>query len=153
MRCRQRCPRLQRCAAVPRSLPPRPHTDNNQLLAHAHTPPQAARTFRLTLCLGSTRPPPLPTRSSHSPDFAREMAGLAGPFVKAADALVGERVAMRIDAELVPEGAANETDAKAVKILSSLFVHKSLGVSVGNSVAAFARAAIEGGNKAGGALR
>lgn len=36
------------------------------------------------------------------------MAGLAGPFVKVADVLVGERVAMRIDADLKPlEGGAD----------------------------------------------
>lgn len=111
------------------------------------------------------------------------MAAVAGPFVKAADLLVGERVAMRIDADLRPadDGARAHTlcarcepslrvgaaaagalfspasaspageGAKPTKQLSSLFVHKRLSVSVGNSVAAFARAAIEGGGKAGGA--
>jgi len=58
--------------------------------------------------------------------------------VRAVDGFAGERVAMRVDLEC-------EDGKKAIGIFS----HKMLSVSVGFSVAAFARAVLEGSTQPG----
>ena len=66
-------------------------------------------------------------------DTASRLAKLTAPLVRAVDALVGERTAMRVDVKL-----------KNGKLAGGIFNHPRLRDAVGNSTAAFASAMLRG---------
>lgn len=74
----------------------------------------------------------VPRETLQDREAALAMARAVEPLVRLVDGAVGEVTAMRVDADLA-SGA----------LVSSLFAHKRLSVSVGNCVAAFARDLLE----------
>ena len=80
-------------------------------------------------------------------EFARGLARLVSPIVRAVDSVVGQAVAMRIDAEFRSEAGAKP------KQTASLFFHKRLSDSMGHAVAAFVQALLEESAQPGGELK
>ncbi|KAG0480434.1 hypothetical protein HPP92_011292 [Vanilla planifolia] len=68
----------------------------------------------------------------------KQLAQLFDPLVRAIDGIVGERVSMRVDLE-----------CSSGRKTTGLFTHKRLSVSVGNAIAAFALALLEGSSQPG----
>ena len=81
----------------------------------------------------------LPRELLQSREFAARLAGLSSPLVRAVDALVGQRVCMRVDAE------QSAGPGSAPKLLSSLYTAERLSDAVGVCTAAFAVELLEGG--------
>lgn len=69
-----------------------------------------------------------PKSMLQDPSFAETLGKISTPFIKAADLIVGEAVAMRVDLEF------NEG-----KKSSGVFVHPKMSSSIGVCVSAFAR--------------
>lgn len=70
----------------------------------------------------------LPKSTLQDPSFAANLGKFSTPFIKAADLIVGEAVAIRVDLEF-----------KQGKKSSGVFVHPKMSSSIGVCVSAFAR--------------
>lgn len=70
----------------------------------------------------------IPKSKLQDRQFAQLLANFSAPFIKLADPIVGETVAMRVDLEFDQE-----------KTSSGVFVHPKMSDSIGTCVSAFAR--------------